>query len=109
MILARTAHALLFSRLHRLRGFANTMEDFYLEPERVERVLDMVVDFKLGQVEELRRRFGDRIHGLFVADDWGTQDGTFVSPKILDEFFAPRYRTIFEAIHDCGWHVILHS
>ena len=21
----------------------------------------------------------------------------------------PRYKTIFDAIHDCGWHVILHS
>jgi uroporphyrinogen decarboxylase len=104
-----TAHSLLFSRLHKLRGFANTMEDFYLEPERVQRVLDRVVDFKLEQLDELRRRFGDRIHGLFVADDWGTQDGPFISPKTLDEFFIPRYRKIFDAIHDCGWHVILHS
>ena len=104
-----TAHALLFSRLHRLHAFSATMEDFYLEPERVHRLLDMIVDFKLQQCDELRRRFGASIDGLFVADDWGTQDGTFVSKKILDEFFAPRYRRIFDAIHDCGWHVILHS
>ena len=78
-----TAHSLLFSRLHKLRGFTNTMEDFYLEPERVHRVLDMIVDFKLEQVDELRRRFGDRIHGLFMTDDWGTQGGTFVGQKIL--------------------------
>ncbi len=104
-----TAHSLLFSRLHKLRGFANTMEDFYLEPERVHRVLDMIVDFKLEQVDELHRRFGNRIHGLFVADDWGTQAGTFVGRKTLDEYFTPRYRRIFDAIHACGWHVILHS
>ena len=104
-----TAHGLLFSRLHRLRGFENTMQDFYLEPERVHRVLDTIADFKVAQCDELRRRFGDRIHGLFVADDWGTQQGTFVSRKVLDEFFAPRYKRIFDAIHDCGWHVILHS
>ena len=106
---AVTAHNLLFSRLHKLRGFAATMEDFYLQPERIGRVLDMIVDFKLRQCEELNRRFGDRVHGLFVADDWGTQSGPFVGPKILDEFFAPRYRRIFDAIHACGWHVILHS
>jgi hypothetical protein len=104
-----TAHSLLFSRLHKLRGFAATMEDFYLEPERVHRVLEMIVDFKVRQCEELRRRFGRRIHALFVADDWGTQEGTFVSRKIFREFFAPRYRRIFDAIHACGWHVILHS
>jgi hypothetical protein len=106
---AVTAHNLLFSRLHKLRGFTATMEDFYLEPERTGRVLDMIVDFKLRQCEELHRRFGERIHGLFVADDWGTQAGPFVSPKLFGDFFAPRYRAIFDAIHGCGWHVILHS
>ena len=106
---ALTAHSLLFSRLHKLRGFAATMEDFYVEPERVHRVLDMIVDFKVRQCEELKRRFGGRIHGLFVADDWGTQAGPFVGKKLFDEFFAPRYRVIFDAIHACGWHVILHS
>ncbi|MBN2578847.1 MAG: hypothetical protein JXB10_07640 [Pirellulales bacterium] len=106
---ALTAHNLLFSRLQKLRGFAATMEDFYMEPERVERVLDMIVDFKIRQCDELRRRFGNKIHGLFVADDWGTQTGPFISLKILNDFFIPRYRRIFDAIHDCGWHVILHS
>jgi uroporphyrinogen decarboxylase len=104
-----TAHNLLFSRLHKLRGFAATMEDFYLEPKRVEQVLDMIVDFKLRQCEELYRRFGNGIHGLFVADDWGTQVGPFISRKTFDDFFAPRYRAIFDAIHGHGWHVILHS
>ena len=32
-----------------------------------------------------------------------------MSQKTFDEFFTPRYRKIFDAIHDCGWHVILHS
>lgn len=106
---ALTAHSLLFSRLHKLRGFTATMEDFYLEPERVHRVLDMIVEFKVEQCLELKRRFGDRIHGLFMTDDWGTQSGPFISRKLFDEFFVPRYRTIFDAVHACGWHVILHS
>lgn len=106
---AITAHNLLFSRFHKLRGFAAAMEDFYLEPEKTERVLDMIVDFKLQQCEELRRRLGDRVDGLFVADDWGTQSGPLISKRIFEDFFAPRYKAIFDAIHACGWHVILHS
>jgi hypothetical protein len=106
---ALTAHSLLFSRLHKLRGFAATMEDFYSFPEQVNELLDRIVEFKIQQCEELRRWFGDRIDGLFVADDWGTQQGTFVGQNTFDEFFAPRYRRIFDAIHACGWHVILHS
>jgi uroporphyrinogen decarboxylase len=106
---ALTAHSLLFSRLHKLRGFAATMEDFYTHPAEVHRLLDMIVEFKVRQIEELKRRFGERIDGLFVADDWGTQQGPFIGLKTFDEFFAPRYRRIFDAMHDCRMHVILHS
>ncbi|MCC6126485.1 MAG: hypothetical protein IT426_16115 [Pirellulales bacterium] len=105
---ALTAHSLLFSRLHKLRGFTRTLEDFYLEPERVHKALDMILDFKLEQCAEIHRRFPGRIDALFVTDDWGTQNGTFVGKNILDEFFVPRYRKIFDAIHGYGWHVILH-
>ena len=104
-----TAHNTLFSRLHKLRGFTASMEDFYLEPQRVHRLLDMIVEFKIKQCGELHRRFGDRIDGLFLADDWGTQLGTFIGKKTFEEFFAPRYRQIFDAIHAHNWHVILHS
>ena len=83
--------------------------DFYAEPECINRLLDMIVDFKIQQVHELHRRFGYRIHGLFVADDWGTQSGPFIGQNLFDQFFAPRYRQIFDTIHACGWHVILHS
>lgn len=106
---ALTAHSLLFSRLHKLRGFATTMQDFYLEPERVHQSLDMITEFKIEQCNELHRRFSDRVDGLFMTDDWGTQQGTFISQKTFDEFFAPRYRKIFDTIHGHGWHVILHS
>jgi uroporphyrinogen decarboxylase len=106
---AITAHSLLFSRLHKLRGFAATMEDFYLEPDRVHQTLDIITEFKLQQCDELHRRFSDRVDGLFMTDDWGTQQGTIVGKKVFDEFFVPRYRKIFDAIHACGWHVILHS
>jgi uroporphyrinogen decarboxylase len=106
---AVTSHFNLLERLHMLRGFAAVMEDFYLDPERVERVLDMILEFKLAMVDELAGRFGDRVDGLFLTDDWGTQQGTFTSPKIFEQFFARRYATLFGAIHAAGWHVILHS
>ena len=106
---AVTSHFNLIERLHMLRGFAAAMEDFYLQPERVERVLEMILQFKLEMFEELRRRFGNRVDGLFLTDDWGTQQGTFISRQVFEQFFAPRYATLFEAIHAAGWHVILHS
>lgn len=104
-----TCHFTLIERLHMLCGFEAAMRDFYLEPRRIEHVLDMILDFKLGQLEQLAKRFGDRIHGIFLTDDWGTQKGLFVGKNIFDRFFASRYQRLFDTIHRHGWHVLLHS
>jgi len=104
-----TTHFNLIERLYMLRGFAATMEDFYLNPHRVHQVLDMILEFKIELLDELHRRFGDRVNGIFMTDDWGTQRGTFVSKEIFEQFYPERYRKLFDAIHKHGWHVILHS
>ncbi len=104
-----SSHFNLIERLHMLRGFTATMEDLLLEPERVDRVLDMILEFKLEHFDELHRRFGSGIDGLFLSDDWGTQQGTFVGSDLFEQFFAGRYAKLFEAVHGHGWHVILHS
>jgi hypothetical protein len=104
-----TSHFTLFERLHMLHGFARTLEDFYLEPEKIHRLLDMILEFKLEHIAEAARRCGDRVHGIFLTDDWGTQHNTFVSPSVFNEFFFQRYQQLFAAIHSYGWHVLLHS
>ena len=104
-----TTHFNLFERLHMLHGFAATLEDFYLEPEKMHRLLDLILEYKINHVDEAAKRFGDRVHGIFLTDDWGTQNSTFVSPAIFHEFFFKRYKQLFEVIHGHGWHVILHS
>ena len=104
-----TSHFTLFERLHMLHGFARTLEDFYLEPAKVHRLLDMILECKIAHIDEAALQFGDRVHGIFLTDDWGTQKSTFVSTDILRTFFLDRYRLLFDAIHAHGWHVILHS
>jgi hypothetical protein len=104
-----TSHFNLLERLHMLHGFERTMMDFYLEPEKIERVLDLILDHKLAQVDEIHRRFGDRVHGVFLTDDWGTQNGPFISLDMFDHFFLERYRTLVSRYHEHGYHFILHS
>ncbi|MCD6365874.1 MAG: hypothetical protein J7M14_08365 [Planctomycetes bacterium] len=104
-----TSHFNLIERLHMLHGFARTMEDFYLEPANVHRALDMILEYKIEHLAEAARRFGHRVNGVFLTDDWGTQNNTFVSSGVFREFFFERYRRLFDAIHSHGWHVILHS
>ncbi|MHC4445192.1 MAG: uroporphyrinogen decarboxylase family protein [Planctomycetota bacterium] len=102
-------HFNLIERLHMLRGFAPAMEDFYLHPRQTHKILDMILEFKVALLDELHRRFGKRVNGIFLTDDWGTQRGTFVGLDTFEEFFAHRYQKLFGAIHNHGWHVILHS
>ena len=78
-----------------LRGFVAVMEDFYLAPDNIEKMLDMILDFKLSQLEELHQRFGSRADGIFFTDDWGTQQGVFISKDTFETFFAKRYQVLF--------------
>jgi len=102
-------HFNLMERLHMLHGFAQTLADFHLEPEKIEKVLEMIIEFKLEMFDELHRRFDGRIDGLFCTDDWGSQAGTFISGKMFEDFFLERYRKMVDFVHACGWHFILHS
>jgi uroporphyrinogen decarboxylase len=46
---------------------------------------------------------------LNFSDDWGTEQDTFISPRLWREFFMPRYARIFDAAHAAGWVVWMHS
>ena len=100
---------LLFERMHGLHGFENTLADLYLERSRMEEMADHIVEFDLGIIENIARRFPGQIHGFGFTDDWGTEQATFVSPAFWDEFFRPRYQRIFDAADAHGWHVWMHS
>ena len=54
-----SCHFNLIERLHMLHGFPQTLTDFYYEPAKIEKVLDMILEFKLGLFDELHRRFDE--------------------------------------------------
>ena len=101
--------ALLFERMHHLHGFENTLVDLILEPERMEFLADRIVDFDIRIIRNISRRFPGKIHGFDFSDDWGTEIAAFISKEMFDDFFAPRYKKIFDACHDAGWDVWMHS
>ena len=96
---------LLFERMHSLRGFQNTLMDLALEPKRIEELADRIVEFDLGIIDQVSRRFPGMIDALSFTDDWGTESALFIAPELWREVFMPRYRRIFDACHRAGWHV----
>jgi uroporphyrinogen decarboxylase len=101
---------LLFERMHALRGFTSTLEDLYLEPDLSAELADRLVEFDCRVIENTVSAAGSgRLHGMGFTDDWGTQQNCFVSPDFWREFFAPRYKKIFDLCHQHDIDVWMHS
>jgi hypothetical protein len=99
----------LFERMLYLHGFENCMIDFYEDRFGMEALADRIADVQITFVNEMARRFPGRIDGWNLADDSGTQNAAFVSFDLWMDFFYPRYKRIFDAMHAAGCDVLLHS
>ena len=100
-------HFLLFERLHALRGMENVFEDFYTNPEHLDRLLGVLTDYYLDIIRAWAR--WENVDAVFMTDDWGTQQSLMISPELWRKFFAARYRRICEEAHRFGMDVIFHS
>jgi len=99
----------LFERMHALRGFENTLVDLYADRPAMEDLADRIADVQITLVNEVERRFPGRTDSWSMTDDWGTQQNSFVGYDFWMDFFYPRYKRIFDAMHDAGCDVWVHS
>jgi hypothetical protein len=99
----------LFERMHTLHGFEETLVDLYENRPAMEDLADMIVETHVTLVRELCRRAPGRIHGWCMSDDWGTQTAAFIRFDLWMDFFFPRYKRIFDAMHEAGCDVWVHS
>jgi uroporphyrinogen decarboxylase len=88
-----------------LRGFADAMQDFLLDPEGFAVLMDRIVDFEC-ELMCMAARHG--FHGIHFADDWGTQSGLMVSPALWRRLFKPRYARQFALARRQGLQVWYH-
>ena len=97
----------LFPGYWEIRGMLNFFEDLMFNSVKMEKMLDDIVDLQLESLDIWSRY---DIDGIVVGfDDWGLQDRLMIDPKAWREFFMPRYKTVWDAIHQKGFDVILHS
>jgi uroporphyrinogen decarboxylase len=88
-----------------LRGYAAAMEDFLLDPEGFAVLMDKIIDFECDLMRMAARQ---GFHGIHFADDWGTQSGMMVSPRLWRELFKPRYARQFRLARELGLHIWYH-
>ena len=99
----------LFERMHTLYGFENVLCDLMLDRPAMGKLADHIVEVHLSLIENVRRRFGSAVHAFTMTDDWGTQQAAFVRSELWTDFFFPRYKRLFDAMHDGGYDVWVHS
>ena len=95
-----------FQQMASLRGFENLMVDLITGPRELFILADRLLEYFLqliGKWAEIG------VDGMFFGDDWGTQERLMIRPSLWREFFKPRYEEMFDAVHQAGAHVWLHS
>jgi len=100
---------ILWERMHSLHGFESCMLDLMDDRAEIHELADRILEYDLAIVRNMHRCCGDRVQGFSFTEDWGTQIDLHISPELWRRFFFPRYRKLFGAIHECGWHVWMHS
>lgn len=96
----------VFSTLRDTRLMANALMDVALEPEHIKDFLERVCAVLEKAIDHYASQGVD---AMMMADDWGTQDRTFISPAAFDAIFLPAYKRLVDRLHEHGMAFILHS
>jgi uroporphyrinogen decarboxylase len=91
-------------------GFEAWMCTFGSEPAYVEQLYAELVDAWIENLEAFHAAVGDRIQVLQICDDFGTQNGPFLSPRMFRRLVMPAYKRGLDWVHaHTSWKVLLHS
>ena len=95
-----------FERLQFLRGTENLFIDLAYGTAEVRQLLDMVHEYYL---EDIRGWCQTNVDGVFVMDDWGTNQALLINPKTWRELFKPLYKDYCDMIHAAGKYAFFHT
>lgn len=96
----------IFAVCRYLRKMEIYLIDLIEYPEEIDRLHARVAALT---ERVLRRCAAAGADGVFFCEDWGVQDRPLVSLQMFRERFAPHYRRLTAAAHECGLKVVMHS
>ena len=95
-----------FERMFMLVGYEQLMVEIAASGELLRRMLKVLGDFTVRAIELVADAGADAV---FLADDWGTQQRTMISPRTWATRFRPAYASMIELAHGLGLDVWFHS
>jgi uroporphyrinogen decarboxylase len=92
-----------------LRRLDNFLVDLMLEPDRVESLLDALMERHLAGLANVCEHLGDVVDVVRFCDDLGTNQGPFMDPEVYRRLFKPRHRRLCEYAHaNSRMHTFIH-
>jgi uroporphyrinogen decarboxylase len=85
----------IFETAWALRGYEKALIDFALNPDYLERLLDIPFDYHLTAAKRLVKMGVDMI---WIGDDVGAQNRMLISPDTWRRFFKPRLATFISTL-----------
>jgi len=95
-----------FERLQFLRGTEQLYFDMAYDRKEVPKLLKMIHEFYLADIESWCKT---NVDGVFLMDDWGTNNSLLINPEQWREIFKPLYRDYCNLIHFYNKYVFFHS
>ncbi len=96
----------LYERAWILRGIEPVLSDFLENPLFIDELFDRIIDFNLVITKRLCQFPVDAFH---FGDDWGQQHGLLIDPGLWRSLFKKRLKKLYDAVHDAGVPVSIHS
>ncbi len=96
----------LFEQCHHMCKVDEVLAAMYEYPDELHEMIKMLVDWEL----KLAEGFIDHMHpeAIFHHDDWGSQNSTFMSPAMFEEFYLEGYKQIYGYYHERGVKYVFH-
>jgi len=93
-----------------LRRIDNFLMDLLLEPDKVEKLLDALMEVHLQTLKNVCDAVGDVVDIIRFGDDLGTDTGPFMAPATYQKLFKPRHTILCDYVKEnSGMHTFLHS
>ena len=95
-----------FERAWTLAGMENFLMAMVADEDFANKLLDRILDFNLGWIEEAASL---NVDAIFFGDDWGQQTGMLMGPGLWRKFIKPRFAQMCKAVKAKGKYVFVHS
>ena len=90
-------------------GMENYFVKMYTDPDIVDAITEHIVDFYVGANEKIFTTANGAIDIHFLGDDFGSQNGLLISPKMFRRFILPHIRRFVEGIKKFGVKTMIYS